>query len=276
MDRFAGLAWGGAALVMGGWALAIGTGPKADSSGWLMVAGFAVAALYCAWTAVREWRGSAQSPHPALANTTPSPEAETDYPGAWRGPNVPLKTQIEALAQAGLSLAPGRTIGELLTSWPRADYESDPYNLILVAYGSEVEEEPWGRFFCERVWDFDMECLVAAGDYARVFADIVRITGQPHLVTQLSDDFNIDAKTCEIRYTINGRANALTANVDNDWADYEAAAAFARALEIATGDVRHFWAADNGQASVLCFLTDEDAAKINALRPNILVRYVAA
>ena len=85
------------------------------------------------------------------------------------------------------------------------------------------------------------------------------------------------AETATIRYTINGRARVLSAKVDHDWADPEAVAAFARDLETTIGDGRHFWAADNGQASVLFFLTDAEADKVNSLRTDVLVRlrYVA-
>lgn len=173
-------------------------------------------------------------------------------------------------------MAPGRSIDELLTSWPRADYESDPYNLILFMYGSEVEAEPRGRAFCERGWNFDMECLSEAGDYVLAFKEILRTTGQPQLATQISDNFDLDAEVCEIKYTMSGRQRVLSARVDNDWADPQAVAAFVRDIEVTLDDGRHFWAADNGQASILFFLTDAEAAQVNALRRDILQRYVAA
>lgn len=276
MNRIVAVLWGGAALFVGGMAVSIALGPKGDASGWIMALAFAAVAGFCAWQAWRDWN---EAPPPGVvvapANRQQSPASAADFPGAWRVPNVRLETQIDALKEAGLTLAPGRTIEELLNSWARADYESDPYNLILVMYGSEVEAEPWGRYFCNRVFNFDMECLNEAGDYARVFTDIVRITGRPQLVSQLSDDFDFDTKTAEIRYLIDGRQRVLKARVDNDWADPEAVTAFVRDIETAIADDRRFWAADNGQASVLFFLTGAEAARINALRKGILERYVA-
>ncbi len=286
MNRIVALAWGAAALVMAFWAVSIALGPKGDASGWLMALAFGIAAAICVWRTWREWKAAetqGAGPLEPMANPQRPPESETVYPGAWRGPDIPLETQIDALKEAGLLMAPGRSIEELLTSWPRAAYESDPYLLLLVMFGSEVESEPWGRFFCERGLNFDMECLVERGDYVRAFTQVLRITGQPDLATQLSDDFagpgrrgEIDKETARITYTMNGRPRTIIARINNDWADPDALAAFMSDIETTIADGRHFWAADNGQAAVLFFLTDSEAARINALRDDILQRYVAA
>jgi len=277
MSRFLGVVWGLAALWIGYLAASIALGPKADASGWWLAAVFAGGAALCAWQAWREWNAPGVSlprpAAPAARSQQPVPPAEP-APGAWRGDPVRLETQIEALKAAGLDMAPGRTMDELLTSWRREEYESDPYNLILFMYGSEMEEEPWGRFFCQRGWNFDFECLSETGDYARAFREIVRITGQPQRVTDLSDNFDLAARTCEITYTIDGRPAAISARVDNDWADPAAVARFILDLEATIADGRHFWAAENGQAAILFCLADDEADKINALRPGILTRYV--
>lgn len=276
MNRIAALAWGAAAILIAYSSLIVALGPKADASGWALALGFAVAAAYCVWQGWREWKGPEEASASGLKSfddVKPPATPMSDFPGAWRGDPIPLETQIEELKQAGLTLAPGRTMEELLSSWPREQYESDPYGLLLFMYGSEVEEEPWERFFCERGWNFDMECLTQSGAYVHAFERILAITGKPELVTAMSDTFRFDAEACEIRYTINGRERVLSAKVDNDWADYEAVAAFARDVETNIGDGRHFWGADNGQAVILFFLTDAEAAKVNALRPETLVRY---
>ncbi len=234
MSRFLGVVWGLAALWIGYLSASIALGPKADASGWWLAAVFAAGAALCAWQAWREWNTPGVSlprpAAPAARSQQPVPPAGP-APGAWRGDPVPLEMQIEALKAAGLDMAPGRTMDELLTLWRREEYESDPYNLILFMYGSEVEEEPWGRFFCQRGWNFDFECLSEAGDYARAFREIVRITGQPQRVTDLSDNFDLAARTCEITYTIDGRPAAISARVDNDWADPAAVARFILDLE---------------------------------------------
>lgn len=276
-NRIVALIWGVAGGAIGYMAVMIALGPKGDAAGWVMVAVFAAVAAFCFWRLWREWNEAAL-PQAMASARAPVPQQQPaspgDFPGAWRGPRISLETQIAALREAGLVMAPERTIDELLTSWSRDQYESDPYGLLLFMYGSEVEAQPWGRHFCDRGWNFDMECLNEAGDYVRAFTEIVRVTGQPHLVTEMSDDFDFEAQACEIRYTINGKARTLSARIDNDWADPEAVIAFARDLQATIGDGRRFWAADNGQASILFFLTDAEAANVNALRRDVLIPYV--
>jgi hypothetical protein len=272
LNRIVALIWMGAALAVGFMALKIAFGPKGDASGWVLAAVFATAAAFCAWQGWRDWRAAdAKRPPAPAAGGGPRIEPQPRQVGA---DPAPLETQIANLAAAGLALAPGRTLEELLQSFPREDYEADPYNLLLFMYGSEVEAEPWGRVFCERGWTFDMECLSGAGDYARAFEPVLRTTGRPEVVTDLTDDFRIDAETAQIRYVLKGQPREITARVDNDWADPQAVTAFLRDIESAVGDDRRFWAADNGQASVLFFITDAEAAAINELRPDTLMRYV--
>lgn len=267
MKRIVASAWGVAAIVAAFWTASIALGPKGAPSAWVMVLASALAAGYATR---RAWQDFTAPGAPKPARRRPTPGHQAVFPGAWRGSTIPLEAQIEALEAAGIALQPGCTLEDLLLSWPRIDYERDPYNLLLFMYGSEVEAEPWGRAFCERVWNFDMECLTGAGDYVRAFRQILRITGQPQLASEMSDTFSFEADDCEIRYTINARRSVLKARVDNDWADPDAVSAFIHDVEAAIGDGRHFWAGENGQASVLLFLTGAEAAQLNALRQALV------
>lgn len=273
MNRFLALLYGAGALFLGYQTVFLAFKVK-DVGGWIMVLVFAGVAAFFVRSAWKDWG----TPDSHVANPTRrAGSSPAPAPPARPGVDpVPLEDQIAALADAGLVLAPGRTMDELLISWGPDYYASDPYGLLLFMYGSEVEAEPRGRVFCERGWDFDMECLEQAGDYARALREIVRITGRPGLVTDLSDDFNIDAGTARIKYTVNGRARVLKAVVADDWADPEAVTAFVKDVEAAVGDDRRFWASDNGQSSTLFFISEGEAAKINALSPGILERYAAA
>lgn len=271
LNRLFALVWGAAALFIGYQAVWFASVAKTDPFGWGMVLLFGGIAAYFARSAWKDWK----TPTDHRPGSDPKPKASrAAAPSRPADTPVPLEDQIRTLRDGGLVLAPGRTIDELLVSWPREDYEGDPYNLLLFMYGSEVEAAPWGRGFCERGWNFDMECLEQAGDYARAFEQIVRTTGQPQLVTDLTDDFHPDARAVEIRYAINGRRRVLKARVDNDWADPDAVTTFVKDVEAGIGDDRRFWASDNGQSSVLFFITEAEAAKINGVCAGILQRYI--
>src|SRR5688572_22447023 len=143
INRIVSVLWVVAALAVGAWAVSIALGPMHDAlADWLAVLVFTGTAAYFLWRAWREWMGVRPVESGARAAA------------ARDGPRVRLETQIDALKEAGLVLAPGRTIDDLLISFPRAEYESDPYTLLLVMYGSEVEAEPWDRRFCERAFNF--------------------------------------------------------------------------------------------------------------------------
>ena len=61
-----------------------------------------------------------------------------------------LEEQLLVLAELGLPLSAGRTVAELLCSFPREVYEREPFSRLLLMLGVEVEAEPWGRWFCDR------------------------------------------------------------------------------------------------------------------------------
>ena len=102
---------------------------------------------------------------------------------------VPLEKQIADFAAAGLTLAPGRTIDELLQTWSREEYEKDPYQCLLFTYAIEVEAEPWGRWFTDKGWNWDTECINEPGSYVEILRNIERLTGQT-VFTSLSDTAN--------------------------------------------------------------------------------------
>ena len=69
-----------------------------------------------------------------------------------------LEEKLERLASIGWTLAPGITIDDLLHSFARPDYEQEGYDLLLVAMGSETEDER-ELVRCERVFHLDTECI---------------------------------------------------------------------------------------------------------------------
>ena len=79
-----------------------------------------------------------------------------------------LETQLEQLGELGLILNPGITIEDILYSFARQAFEDKPFELLLFSFGIEVERASWGRRICNRVWNFDTECIVSTGDYVKI------------------------------------------------------------------------------------------------------------
>jgi len=177
-----------------------------------------------------------------------------------------LEDQIEKLASLGINLNKGITIDDLLLSWSREDYENKPFDLILFAYGSEVEVEPWGRYFCDQAWNFDLECIEDHGDYSAIVKNFHRITGESKKLTNLSDIVDLEAEKASLTYTINGAKKELEIVVDDDWAD-------PKTVKIIMDDLREdgfdYYGKDNGQATVWFYLTPENANMLNEMAGNV-------
>lgn len=210
------------------------------------------------------WRSSPRGPITQLdVPRTPAKPAPPD------GPRIPLEEQIAALAAAGLSMNPGVTIDDLLHSFPRDEYEVGPWHCLLFMYGVEIERRPWGRYIGPG-WDFDVECVNGTGSYVAIVEQFARISGVA--VTDVSDTIDMNAPTGELRYTIGGVAKTVPVEINNDWADPAAITMITSDFEEA-GDGRAFWGADNGQATVMFYLSDAVAERVNALTGGLLVKY---
>jgi len=198
--------------------------------------------------------------------TLPQPtEDRTTNSESKSGTGPSLETQIAELEKVGLPLNDGICIDDFLLSFDRDEYENSPFELIFFIYGIEVEKEPWGRFFCPNVWNLDMECIDGTGSYAAVMSGIMRITQRPELLSDVTDDFDFDKPTAQLNYTLNGVKKSFTLKVEDDWADPQFINAFLDEVTEAVGDGRKFWAVDNGQSSILYFITQEQVDQLNVL-----------
>lgn len=209
--------------------------------------------------AVSLFRGAAE-PHGSLAQNM---AAELPNSGPYSPSNVPphvsLESQLATLADVGLKLDDGITVDDLLYSFGRDEYEQIPFDLILFAFGIEVEREPWGRAFCSRVWNFDTECINDTGDYAEILTRISRVA-DAEFITNIEDFVDIENNIAWVSYEIDGKSRKLNAVVNDDWADFSIVSTIMR--EIERGG-RKFFSKDNGQAMILFYLTPADAITIN-------------
>lgn len=194
------------------------------------------------------------------AVTRPRDAVRGEVPSAAEA-HLRLEDQLSALARAGVDLAPGVTIDDLLYSFDRDAYESRPFHLLLFMFGAEVEREPWGRPISLRAWNFDTECVHGPGSHARVVQRLVALADAGDRVTDVRDDGDT------LSYVIDGRACSWPLEVHDDWAD-------TLTLSYVMADLEHggrrFYARDNGQAMVLYWLDAAVAAELDALSGGAL------
>lgn len=155
-----------------------------------------------------------------------------------------LEQQLEALSEIGLRLNDGVTVDDLFYSFDRRKYEMKPFDLILFVLGIEVEREPWGRWICSSVWNFDMECIADAGDYVQIVKRLCELAGQPNLMTDIEDFVDLETGQAWLQYSVAGEARHYPVHVNNDWADPDVVAKIMSYIE---RDGFRFYAKDNGR-----------------------------
>jgi xanthosine utilization system XapX-like protein/plasmid maintenance system killer protein len=171
-----------------------------------------------------------------------------------------LETQLAKLAELGLALNAGIEIEDLLYSLDRSKLEADPLMPLIGLLGVEVERAPWGRRICDRVWNFDTECINSTGDYVKIVQKLGLLTGTPDYLTEIVDEVKEDAAWLE--YTIEGRKQHWSIELNDDWADM---IALSYVMEDLQRDGKQFYSIDNGQAMILFYFDPETATKLGDL-----------
>lgn len=177
-----------------------------------------------------------------------------------------LESQIEKLSEIGLTLNPGIDLDHFFLSFDRSEYERKPFDLILFVYGTEVEEQPWGRFFCDKAWNLDYECICEDGDYVNIVRNLHRLTGGSRKIENLSDRVDLENNFASLTYTVDGVEKNHRIKVNDDWADPETVSSIMRDLK---SEDANFYAMENGQASVWFYLDQKSAHDLNTLAGNI-------
>ena len=173
-----------------------------------------------------------------------------------------LEDQLSILQEFGFTLEPDIRVDDILYSFGRDELESNPFDLILFILGSEVEREPWGRRFCRRIWNFDFECIGQNGDYVRIVEELSNLAGKAGTLQAVSDHVDLDGGSGWLRYRGGWQDRHWDVKINDDWADPTVVGHIMRDLQTDSG---RFYGKDNGQATILCYLTDDEAARLNHL-----------
>ena len=173
-----------------------------------------------------------------------------------------LETQLDRLAELGLALNPGIKIEDLLHSYDRQAFEQQPFVLLLFCFGSEVEQEPWGRRICDRVWNLDTECIVSTGDYVKILQNLCLLSETLDYLTDIVDYIDLEEGKCWLEYTIQEKRQHRTVEANDDWADM---LTLSYVMEEIQRDGKQFYALDHSQAMILVYCTSAIASKLGDL-----------
>ncbi|MBT8142907.1 MAG: hypothetical protein HKN88_10435 [Gammaproteobacteria bacterium] len=182
---------------------------------------------------------------------------------------IPLEQQLETLASLGVTFEPGITIEDLLYSFPREEYEKDPYDMVLSMLGSEVESEPWGRAFSSNVWNCDFERIYDHGDYVEIVEKLSTLAGMSDSVSELEDHIDFDKDNAWLKFKINGNEKHYKIKINNDWIDPDVMTALLADFE--NGE-NQFYEINLGQASLYFYFNPEQFEALKKLSKRKMSR----
>ncbi|MCZ6683111.1 MAG: hypothetical protein O7B26_07995 [Planctomycetota bacterium] len=180
--------------------------------------------------------------------------------------NMNLEAQLGALAEHGIRLLPDRTVDELLISFSREDYESDPYSLLLTVMGSDVEEDPWGRRFSDDIWHFDTKCIFDHGAYVEIARRMQTLANGDLPIENLRDHVDTDGSEAWLEFELKGRRERFEPEVNDGWVDPMIFSWFVKMLA-SEGSTRRFIYCDlgGGQDCLIGCATEQELERLRRL-----------
>lgn len=139
--------------------------------------------------------------------------------GLFKKKKIIFEDQLNKLSELGIFMSAESKKELLLEEFSRNEYEEDPYNLLLLTLGGEVEVN--GEFInvSEEIWYLDTECIEDHGDYARI---IIRLENMTKLnLNNITDYVDIQNGTAWVSFEYMNELIRWEMKVDDDWLDME-------------------------------------------------------
>ncbi|WPQ55455.1 hypothetical protein [Paenibacillus polymyxa] len=139
--------------------------------------------------------------------------------GLFKKKKTIFEVQLNQLSELGIFMRLDLKKELFLEETSRIEYEEDPYNLLLLTLGGEVEVN--GEFInvSDEIWYLDAECIEDHGDYARV---IMRLKNMTKLnLNKITDYVDIQNSTAWASFEYENELTRWEMKVDDDWLDME-------------------------------------------------------
>jgi len=149
-----------------------------------------------------------------------------------------LEEQLGVLAECGIVLRPGFTVDHILESFPREDYEEDPFKFLLLTMGSELEREPFEPLSND-VWYVDTECIEDHGHYVAVAQRMRALAAGDLPLEKIEDYVDLEEGVAWLQFVLDGKTTKWDAEVNDDWLDPTILSRFAELLA-ARNTAKHF------------------------------------
>ncbi|MNC33235.1 hypothetical protein D3C75_816200 [compost metagenome] len=142
--------------------------------------------------------------------------------------------------------------------------EEDPYLLLLITLGSEIERENQFEYISDDIWHLDTECIQDHGDYKGIIQRLVQLSKGALMITNIEDNVDIDNDEAWVSFNLDGEHKRIELKVEDDWLD---PSLFSKINHIISkfGLGKRFYYAVLGQDILVGFYNEEQIRKLNKL-----------
>ncbi|MDY8094509.1 hypothetical protein UY456_16040 [Paenibacillus polymyxa] len=181
--------------------------------------------------------------------------------GLFKKKKIIFEDQLNKLSELGIFMSADLKKELLLEEFSRNEYEEDPYNLLLLTLGGEVEVN--GEFInvSEEIWYLDTECIEDHGDYARI---IIRLENMTKLnLNNITDYVDIQNGTAWVSFEYMNELIRWEMKVYDDWLDMEISKKFNELIK--TEQSMKLYISILDQGCLMGYFNKEQVIEINKL-----------
>ncbi|WP_235822222.1 hypothetical protein [Gottfriedia luciferensis] len=179
---------------------------------------------------------------------------------------VSFNEQLTLLQTIGIKLNENISEELLLKEFSLQEYENDPYLLLMLAMGGEVEIDNIYFNGSNNIWYLDTECIEDTGDYVRI-AERIKDLSNGHLeMTEINDVVDIENLEASLSFKLDGKEYHWSLKVDDDWLDITIIYKFNELLKLKSPDksISIFYL--GGQDCLIGIFSKQQVKQLNTLK----------
>lgn len=179
---------------------------------------------------------------------------------------VSFNEQLTLLQTIGIKLNENISEELLLNEFSLQEYENEPYLLLMLAMGGEVEIDNIYFNGSNDIWYLDTECIEDTGDYVRI-AERIKDLSNGHLeMTEINDVVDIENLEASLSFKLDGKEYHWSLKVDDDWLDITIIYKFNELLKLKSPDkfISIFYL--GGQDCLIGIFSKQQVKQLNTLK----------
>ncbi|MFF3024704.1 hypothetical protein ACFVRR_18965 [Gottfriedia sp. NPDC057948] len=182
---------------------------------------------------------------------------------------VSFSEQLCELQKIGIELNSNLNEELILAEYSEEEFENEPYLLLLIALGSELELNENYNNCSNEIWYLDTECIEDTGDYVRIAERIKDLSKNYLDLKNIKDYVDIENQEASISFTLDEEDYCWKLEVNDDWIDEKIIVKFNDLLEIKNSNKRVYILDLRGQDCLVGIYSKEQVKKLN----NLLKEY---